>query len=193
MSWIETCSGLRLDLINPQPEQIRLFDIAVGLSRMPRFAGQLSRNVSVAFHCLFTVRLVQESRQILAILHDAEEAYIGDMPGPLKKHCPDFVEIGDKLRDVIYFKFQCEFTCGDSAAIKKADEIALHVESKFFGQDWCKHAEDNCPYEDRRLYKIANRELRRLLLETGGETSGESIAIMYMREAAKRLSTYVPR
>lgn len=66
-----------------------LIDIAVGLHRMPRFAGQTERWFSVLDHSLFVEHLAQAddaSRElsIALLLHDAHESLTGDVPTPLK-------------------------------------------------------------------------------------------------------------
>jgi 5'-deoxynucleotidase YfbR-like HD superfamily hydrolase len=92
--WLQTSSGIALDLLNPQPAQICLGDIARQLSRLPRFNGATSGPVafSVAQHSCLVMELVAHYTRaspdpmllLAALLHDAHEAYVGDMPTPVK-------------------------------------------------------------------------------------------------------------
>ena len=85
---IITNSGRLLDLAAPTADAICLQDIAHGLSMHPRWAGQ-GRFMSVAQHSIEVMRKLRDEgcgRAVLmsALLHDAHEAYIGDMSGGLK-------------------------------------------------------------------------------------------------------------
>jgi len=89
--WITTFSGRTLDYLNPRPEAIHIDDIALHLSRMPRFSGATKRFYSVAQHSCGVERIIRalyglDSCRLRyeALLHDAHEAYMGDVPTPLK-------------------------------------------------------------------------------------------------------------
>jgi hypothetical protein len=85
---IETASGGYLDLLSPDPDAIRLEDVAHGLANTCRFAGQASRFYSVAEHAVLVAdKLHREGRPDLALVglhHDDAEAYLGDVTRPLK-------------------------------------------------------------------------------------------------------------
>lgn len=87
--WIQTYSGQALDLLNPQPEQINLEDIAHALARVCRYGGHSRRFYSVAEHSCYVMRELQnagcsEPTVRWGLMHDAAEAYVGDMLAPLK-------------------------------------------------------------------------------------------------------------
>lgn len=90
--WITTFTGLQVDLENPLSKQICLEDIAHALSNICRFNGHVKEFYSVAQHCClmteyayWTEKLGQRVFLLRDILmHDAEEAYIGDISRPLK-------------------------------------------------------------------------------------------------------------
>src|SRR5919112_3428758 len=86
---IDTSSGKRLDLDNPRPEDIRIEDVAGGLSKVCRFGAQLLEYYSVAQHALLVHRLVVEAGHpelaLVALHHDSHEAYLCDIPTPLKR------------------------------------------------------------------------------------------------------------
>lgn len=88
--WMQTASGVAFDLLNPDPAKIRFAaDVAPALARMPRFGGHVSTGpYSVAQHCVIGAEaiLAERGRGDLAahfLLHDAHEAYVGDMTRPV--------------------------------------------------------------------------------------------------------------
>src|SRR5215211_9476558 len=85
---IDTASGVRLDLDNLRPEDIRIGDVAGGLSKVCRFGAQARKYYSVAQHALLVRRLVVEAGHpelaLVALHHDSHEAYLCDIPSPLK-------------------------------------------------------------------------------------------------------------
>lgn len=92
--WLGTKSGKKIDLLNPDPKQITIEDIATGLSNVARFNGQVKDWYSVAEHSIHVAELLPNGMKILGLLHDASEAYICDVPSPLKWL------LGDAYRDV---------------------------------------------------------------------------------------------
>lgn len=105
MSWLLTWSGKRLDILDPQPESIHLLDIAHGLANECRFAGQCRAYYSVAQHSVTASHLVRRGLALEALLHDAAEAYIKDIPTPLKALLPDYQRIEERLDRVIRQRF----------------------------------------------------------------------------------------
>lgn len=85
MSYIETFGGYRVDVLLPDPKQIMIEDIAHALAHVPRFAGHTSRFYSVGAHSINVARVVPKAHKLQALLHDATEAYLGDMPTPFKR------------------------------------------------------------------------------------------------------------
>lgn len=85
--WIQTYSGGSFDYTAPRPDDVKLIDIAEALSKQCRFAGHTTRFYSVAEHsfkmsCMFDDQHLAQ----LALLHDAAEAYVVDLPRPLKQY-----------------------------------------------------------------------------------------------------------
>lgn len=84
--WIITAMGRRVDLHKPNTLQFHIEDIAAGLSKTCRFGGHCSLFFSVAEHCYRMSAFFDTPRQRMqALLHDAAEAYIGDIIHPFKR------------------------------------------------------------------------------------------------------------
>lgn len=110
-SVIQTKTGLGIDPFRPQPEQICLEDIAWSLSHQCRFTGHCNAFYSVAQHSLRMAREMEArgwgTTALYAALHDASEAYLHDVPSPVKRH-PQmaFYRAAEiHLANCIYLKF----------------------------------------------------------------------------------------
>lgn len=82
-----TASGRTLSVFNPSPAAISIHDIADHLAKICRFAGAASAFYSVAQHSVMVANLVANHgprAMLYALLHDAHEAYVGDIPQPMK-------------------------------------------------------------------------------------------------------------
>lgn len=91
MTWMQTASGKEFDFLVPRADMIDIDDIAVHLSRICRFNGASSRFYSVAEHSLHVSNYAERELgltpigQLAALLHDAHEAYCGDVSSPVKQ------------------------------------------------------------------------------------------------------------
>lgn len=88
--WMQTFTGARFYPMDPRPEDIDPADIAHALSLLCRYGGHLDRFYSVAEHCVLMSRAVPPEHALIALLHDATEAYVVDVPRPLKRYLPDY-------------------------------------------------------------------------------------------------------
>lgn len=123
---ILTASGQYVDLLKPQADTIVPIDIATGLSNICRFGGHTSAFYSVAQHCVLVSRLVPAKLALAGLLHDAAEAYVGDVVAPLKQHLTDYKPIEHRIERVIARKFGLAWPW--SQEIKHADARALRFE-----------------------------------------------------------------
>lgn len=121
-------SGRYFDFIDPQPDMIDEEDIAWGLANTCRFNGQSLDFYSVAQHSVLCASLVPHADRFAAVMHDAAEAYVGDMVGPLKQLCPDFKAIEKRVEAAIFAKFGIETPLPPS--IKHADLQMLRTEQR---------------------------------------------------------------
>jgi len=111
--YIQTFTGKKFDIENPRVEDVDIIDIAHGLANQCRFNGQCKRFYSVAEHSLLMSLLIdneyaQYDIPRYALLHDASEAYTGDMITQLKnsEHMNGFREIEKNLQATIYESFR---------------------------------------------------------------------------------------
>lgn len=126
--WILTRSGRHLDFQNPDPEEIGIGDIALGISREGRFANQCREFYSVAQHSVLASLNVPLEYALEALLHDATEAFIKDLPSPLKGMLPEYSRIERILDRAIRRKFGLpEETSGP---VHRADLILLATEKR---------------------------------------------------------------
>ena len=123
--YIRTFSGHRFD-VKPTPDQVYLEDIAVALSRLPRFMGHSTFPYSVAAHCLYVCALSPPRLKLQALFHDASEAYIGDMPSPFKALMPDYKKVEEDIMVAVAERFG--FTLPIDPLVKSADQYALYKE-----------------------------------------------------------------
>lgn len=82
---ILTFTGRLVDPLRLEPEDISILDIAHSLSMQCRFTGHSRRFYSVAEHCVRVSNMVPERFALWGLLHDATEAYLGDVSRPLKQ------------------------------------------------------------------------------------------------------------
>jgi hypothetical protein len=121
-----TYSGLVFDYFNPTVDMINIEDIAIGLSRECRFANQTREAYTVAQHSVLVSTLAPTQMALEALLHDAPEAYMKDIPTMLKVKLPEYQAIENNLMKVIAEKFNIKYPFPEE--IKKADQKAFQLE-----------------------------------------------------------------
>lgn len=104
-AWMQTYTGGRFFPLDPNPEEVCIEDIAQALSNQTRFNGHLDCFYSVAQHSVLVSRLCSERNRLTGLLHDATEAYVGDMIRPLKLYMPEYKEVEKKVWKAITKKF----------------------------------------------------------------------------------------
>lgn len=140
--YVSTFLGNRFYPLVPRIDHVAIEDIAHGLAYQCRFNGQTRQFYSVAQHSLMVAALVPTDLRLAALLHDAAEAYLGDMVKPLKVLLPEFAVIEDEVTRIIARTFDIDFT--DYAPIKRADLVALATEKR----DLMPHSTERWHYLD---------------------------------------------
>jgi len=121
-----TFKGIEFDIMNPTPEMIDIEDIAHSLSNQCRWGGHTPFFHSVAEHCLLCAEMAPAPFQFEALMHDASEAYILDVPTPLKALLGNYKEIEDKIMGVIAKKYGINWPL--SKTVKEIDKQILNIE-----------------------------------------------------------------
>lgn len=124
-----TYSGIAFDVLNPEPKMIVPLDIAAALSKTPRFSGHTHTFYSVAEHCVRMSQLefMPKDLRLYALLHDAAEAYILDVPTPLKEKLPFYRTAEKNILACIFERFGLDPTYYPPE-ISRGDEYMLSWE-----------------------------------------------------------------
>lgn len=128
-AWIQTVSGKKFPLEKPDPAQIHIEDIAHALSLLCRFNGHCTKFYSVAEHSVHVSHEIVPELALVGLLHDAAEAYLGDVPSPLKKKLSQFSEFEAKMETAIGERFGVDPALFKDPELKRAD-IQLLVDEK---------------------------------------------------------------
>lgn len=140
--YVSTFSGNRFYPLVPRIDRVAIEDIAHGLAYQCRFNGQTQEFYSVAQHSLIVAGLVPAHLRLAALLHDAAEAYLGDMVKPLKVLLPEFTMLEERVTGIIAAAFAIDFS--EYGPIKHADLIALATEKR----DLMPHSVERWAYLD---------------------------------------------
>ena len=142
--YIVTYTGRRMYALDPRPEEIDIDDIAWALAHQCRFSGHTSEFYSVAQHSCHVHDIVHGNGSISTddmkawgLFHDASEAYLVDIPRPIKRSAGSFgeiyMEVEDQLMKVIARRF--DLTGAMPPAVKDADVLLLVTEQRDLMKD----------------------------------------------------------
>lgn len=126
--WFQTHTGRAFWPTSPMIEDIDIRDIAHALSMLCRFNGHVKFFYSVADHSVRVSKIVPRSLALTGLLHDASEAYLGDMIRPLKLEMPEYRAAEERLERLIAKRFGLEFPWHPD--IKNADLVLLRTERR---------------------------------------------------------------
>lgn len=153
-------SGISMDLLDPKSEDIDINDIVLGLSNSPRYTGQTDPTVNVAQHSVYTSQLVENEGygaeiQMYALLHDAGEAYIGDIPRPVRKlmnstEGTQFDRIENRILDTLWDSIELEEPSEEEWSVVMAadDKVLLYELDSLFHE----------PERTRAMESVYNEE-----------------------------------
>ena len=125
--WMQMNSGVAFWPLDPRPSEILIEDIAHSLALLCRFGGHCRRFYSVAEHSILVSRLCEPQHRLWGLLHDASEAYVVDVPRPLKRCLPGYRAIEDRVQHAIAARFELPPII--PAPVKEADEAMLMAEA----------------------------------------------------------------
>jgi 5'-deoxynucleotidase YfbR-like HD superfamily hydrolase len=140
--FLQTVSGRRVNPFDPDPSQLDAGDIARALGNLCRFGGHARVFYSVAQHSVIVSELVEQrggdpEEVFAALMHDASEAYLGDMPHPIKHRSPlgsAFKAAEEHLEGALREHFGIK---AEVPEIKRADRALLATERlAFSAENW---------------------------------------------------------
>jgi hypothetical protein len=121
--WMQTLNGGRFYPGAPRPEDLNIYDIAGALSKICRFGGHCVSFYSVAEHSILVAEAAPPEHKLAALMHDASEAYLCDVPRPLKPLLPGYREIEDRLMTTLAERFGFAYPLADE--VKRLDNAIL--------------------------------------------------------------------
>lgn len=166
-STMQTYTGRLIDLANFTEQDVQLPDIAHALSLINRFTGHSKCPYSVAQHSVMVSRLTHPDHARWGLLHDASEAYLGDVATPLKSLLPGYRQLEERVQRVIANVFGLSWPMPPE--VKHADLRALMAEKRDLlpsDHDWGIDIEPMCgpvnPYcwtQAKQLFEERYKEL----------------------------------
>lgn len=135
---ILTFRGQYFDFLNPHLNEFDIRDIAHALSNVCRFAGHTREFYSVAQHSVMVARICMRTARPAdvidygraGLLHDAAEAYIGDITSPLKQLLPDYKVIEQRIEAALFNAFGIDSLPEQTKLVKHADLVMLATEQR---------------------------------------------------------------
>lgn len=177
-NWLQTYTGQVFIPEDPHPDQINIRDIAHSLSMQVRYNGHLDQFYSVAQHSVLCSLIIEKDFALCALLHDATEAYVGDVPSPIKALLPGFCALEDRIYELaIAPKFGLPAKLPPE--VKRVDREVLKMEYthlvKKYGHDW--HLDEiDVPegFSDTGIYCLKQELAKDMFLNRFYELTGES-------------------
>lgn len=126
--WVLTASGRRFNLDAPRPEDVAPLDLAHALANLCRFGGHTRVHYSVAQHSILVSEIVGRPFRLAGLLHDAGEAYVGDVVGMLARRMVEFRDVERKILDAVAVHFGVPRWQLDAPEVRHADAVALLTE-----------------------------------------------------------------
>lgn len=160
---IDTRTGGTITPLDPDPDAISLDDVAHALSNLTRFAGQGKGVYSVARHSVHVSREVEarggsRSAQRWALLHDASEAYLADVPAPVKRGLPGYEHAERRLQAAVREAFGIALTDEEERLVDAADgDVGRYELARHFPHG--EHESPNLESDPADLEDVDDKEL----------------------------------
>jgi len=170
--WIQTATGGQFWPMDPQPHEVFIDDIAHALSMLCRFGGHCLRFYSVAEHCVLLSRIAEPRFKLWALLHDASEAYLVDVPSPIKPLLTGYKDAERNIMRAVEVRFNLHLGVPDE--VKRLDRAILideRLQNMAKGPAW---ARDEIKPLGIKLQFWTPEDARAAFLTAFRELSGET-------------------
>ena len=127
--WIQTYTGRQFWPLSPRAEDIDVLDIAHALSNLCRFGGHCVQFYSVAQHSVLVSQACERmapevpGAALWGLLHDASEAYLADVPRPVKPYMTGYQELETQLQQAVARRFDLRWPIPE--IVKRVDNAIL--------------------------------------------------------------------
>ena len=126
---ILTNGGHYFNINKPYRYHYPIEEIATALSKLCRFGGHTKEFYSVAQHSVLVSLCVDDEFAMEALLHDASEAYLGDVVRPLKQVLGGYRDIEEQVQNGINMA-HLGWAKPNSPQVKNADMVLLATERR---------------------------------------------------------------
>lgn len=126
--WQRTYTGKRFYPTEPAARDVDIIDIAHHLALLCRFNGACRTFYSVAEHSVRVSAICNPADALHGLLHDASEAYLVDVPRPIKGHLINYRELEIAVQHAIWKRFDLDPQ--ERVSVTLADNILLHTEAR---------------------------------------------------------------
>ena len=161
---IYTSTGVKFDIFDPDLDDIRIEDIAHALSNVCRYGGHSKEHYSVAQHSCIVSDYCSPENKLWGLLHDASEAYIGDVVAPLK-HTEEFefyLKVEEDLMNLVCEKFGLEYEAPEE--IKYWDLVIRSTEIRDISSIPLYLIDRNYPPTDKIIHPLNPKESKERFL-----------------------------
>lgn len=171
-AWIVTYSGNKFNVFNPNSSSVNIEDIAHALAMCTRFNGHLKHYYSIAEHCWHMSYLVEPQFALAALMHDAAEAYLSDIPRPIKGLLPQIKLIEGGVINTIFDHYRISmwsdtiFKFDRALCLAEAEQAGMSTQDWFEGHDIYGHVDTVIRFWDWNTAK--EKFLERFNELTGG-------------------------
>ena len=142
--WMTTFTGKRFYPEDPKPEDITIEDLAHALANTCRWGGHTDVFYSVAQHSVLTSLVADRPYRRGMLLHDGAEAYVGDLPRPLKRGTEMgklFTVMEDRIQEAILAALNTE-QVPKQLSVQWDNRVLLAEADDLINQDWVEALRD---------------------------------------------------
>ena len=140
IDYIETHNGTHFHFLEPIRDEVFIMDISYALSHTVRWGGHCQPCITVAQHCVMVSQMLQRLGnshmvQMQGLLHDAAEAYIPDIPTPIKPFLKNFQEIEEYINRTIFDAFKVRYPLDPNVKIMDREAMRWEYRDLMRGSD----------------------------------------------------------